>query len=476
MKNLFFNTQALDKCANTEFKISSEILMENAASGMYGFLTKLSLVKSQKKPRILFVCGSGDNGADCLALARMCCGVFNIFVFLPLGVKSVLCKAQKERLEAILKHYPKSFQIIESLESYNTFDIIIDGLFGTGFKGTMDCKIAQILEQINAIKGIKIACDIPSGITQNGELSSSVFKADFTLTMGALKCALYEDATQDYVGKIICLNLGLNAQIYAHNSPFKLLEKKDFIPPKRNKNSTNKGDFGHLAVFLGEKQGAGILSALSALRSGCGLVSVVSNTPIQNLPFSLMQTQALPKNTTAIALGMGFGYTTSLLQFDTKIPLLLDADIFYHSSFLTLLTTHKTLILTPHPKEFTQILKSINLAHITTQTLQTQRIHYALEFSKAYPNVILVLKGANTIIAHDQNIYIHPFANNTLAKGGSGDVLAGLIGSYLAQGYNALESAIYGVMLQGICAKKYAKKYNNFSLTPLDLIEQLRYI
>lgn len=471
MKNLFLDTRALDERASVEFKLSNEILMENAARGMLEFL----LPKLNPQSKILLVCGSGDNGADCLALARMLCGSCNLSLLLPLGTKSPLCKLQLERLEAIATNNLQ-LNFLKQLEG--EFDIIIDGLFGAGFKGALSTEFCTLLETLNQKNALKIACDIPSGIQNNGKIQNIAFKADFTLTMGALKSALYLDNTKDFVGEVHLLSLGVTESVFTQESHIKLLEKSDLNLPFRKKQNTNKGDFGHLCVFLGEKQGAGILCALSAFRSGCGLASVLSDSQ-DNLPFTLMQTKKIPYNTTAIALGMGLGRDFNLENYLSQLknlPLVLDADIFYNNAFKSLLQTNPNCILTPHPKEFTQILKTLNLADVSTQALQQDRIHFALEFSHFYPNTTLILKGANTIIAHKENLYINPFGSNALAKGGSGDVLSGIISGLLAQGYSPLHSAINGVLMHSFCVESFLKTSHSFSLTPLDLIEQIRYI
>lgn len=480
MKNLFLTTQELDKNATKSFNLPAELLMENAASGMYYFIKNRFLSNSFETPKkVLLVCGNGDNGADCLALARMLCGICEVHLFLPKGAKSPLCLTQLKRLEALQPNCKLNLRFLKSLKSAMDYAIIIDGIFGAGFRGTLDLETTKILHILNQSYAIKIACDIPSGITKSGALGGEVaFKADFTLTMGALKVALFCDEAKDFVGEVHWISLGLSEEVFAPNSNFKLLERSDFKPPHRIAQNTNKGNFGHLCVYAGEKIGAGVLSALAGLRSGAGLVSVTSKEKIQNLPFSLMNPQEIPQNATTMLLGMGFGIESPLpnLKNLKNLPLLLDADIFYHSNFLEILQTHKQILLTPHPKEFTQILKVCNLATISTQDLQKDRIAYALKFCNAYPHAILVLKGANTLICKDKNIYINPFGTNILAKGGSGDILAGIIGGLLAQGYTPLDSAICGVLLHSFCAQEIAKKCNDFSLNPLDLIEQIRYI
>lgn len=484
MKNLFVSTRELDSNATKNFNLPSELLMENAASGMYYFLKTRFLDSAKpKRLKVLLVCGNGDNGADCLALARMLCGICEVWVFLPKGVKSTLCALQLQRLESLKTSKSANLHFLKTLES-QPYDLIIDGIFGAGFRGELDLETTQILHTLNQMEAIKIACDIPSGITQEGFIGGEcAFKADFTLSMGAFKAALFADEAKDFVGEAHLIDLGISENLFAPDSDLKLLERSDFKAPHRITQNTNKGNFGHLCVYAGEKSGAGILCALAGLRSGAGLVSVLSQQTIQNLPISLMNPQEIPHNTTAIALGMGFGIHNTLPNFLTNpdstlqnIPLLLDADIFYHSCLLEILSTHRQILLTPHPKEFTQILKTTKIATLSTQELQKERIRYALEFCKAYPNVVLVLKGANTLICQNQRIYCNPFGTNALAKGGSGDVLAGIISGLLAQGNSALDSAIQGVLLHSFCAQNYVKNYNNFSLSPLDLIEQIRYI
>ena len=279
---------------------------------------------------------------------------------------------------------------------------------------------------------------------------------------------------KDYVGSIHLINLGVSEKIFAPDSLTKLLERSDFKVPERENKRSNKGDFGHLCVLSGEKQGAAVLSALAGLRSGAGLTTLWSEREIPSLPFELMQSREIPHNATALVLGMGLGRECALPKnlTSTQIPILLDADMFYHEYFKTLLE-RENIILTPHPKEFVQILTALNLETISVQELQDNRFSHVLKFSVFYPNVTLVLKGANTIIAQGWKVYVNPFGNNALSKGGSGDVLSGIIGGYLAQGYSPLDSAINGVLLHSFCAESYCKDHHNFALSPLDLIEQI---
>ncbi len=478
MRNLFWDTRILDNRAKEEFLLPSEILMENAARGMAEFLTQRFSLDS----KILIVCGNGDNGGDCLALARMLIGKYALKVFLPLGVKSHLAKTQLKCLQAC-----DSSIFFSSLEEsdLSSFNLIIDGIFGIGFKGEFSPQMQNLITLLNHTKAIKIACDIPSGIDLYGNpqfLNSTpfAFKADFTLTMGALKNALFSDYAKDFVGEVHCMELGISESLFAPNSTFKLLESRDFKAPRREFQNCNKGSFGHLSIFGGEKSGASVLSALAGLRIGAGLVSLIHHSPPSNLPYEIMHSPSLPTNTTAIALGMGFGRDNFLplksLQNFPNTPILLDADIFYHRDFKTLIQTFSNLILTPHPKEFSVILKALENKDLTTDSIQKNRICLAQEFSLQHPNTTLVLKGANSLIAKNGEIYLNPLGSNALAKGGSGDVLAGIIAGFLAQNYPSLQSCIQGVLAHSLCARNFLQKNADFSLSPLDLITQIRYL
>ncbi len=289
--------------------------------------------------------------------------------------------------------------------------------------------------------------------------------------MGALKLGMFSDAAKDAIGDIFVLDLGIHRTLYETPSSWKLLDTTDINLPHRLEHNSHKGSFGHLSIICGEKEGASIIAGSAALRFGAGLVTLLSNENVQ-LPNELMQSHLLPNTTTAIAFGMGLGNEFSDYELKShlehNLPMVLDADIFAHPMFLTLLK-RKNLILTPHPKEFTTILKVCKIATIDVETLQKNRFLYVEKFSKLYPDTVLLLKGANVIIAQDESFFINPHGSNILAKAGSGDVLSGLIGSLLAQGYTPLQAAIHGSLAHTLSAKAFGK--NSYALTPQDLIE-----
>jgi hydroxyethylthiazole kinase-like uncharacterized protein yjeF len=132
----------------------------------------------------------------------------------------------------------------------------------------------------------------------------------------------------------------------------------------------------------------------------------------------------------------------------------------------------KEVVLTPHPKEFVSLLKLTNIADISVEELQNNRFLYVEKFSKKYPKVVLLLKGANVIIAQNEKLYVNSFGSAVLSKGGSGDVLSGLVGSLLAQGYSSLDATITASLAHTLAARNYKK--NNYSLIPSDLVEEIR--
>jgi hydroxyethylthiazole kinase-like uncharacterized protein yjeF len=297
------------------------------------------------------------------------------------------------------------------------------------------------------------------------------FVADATLTMGALKRGMFSDAAKEIVGTVYVIDLGVSRKVYEKGSSWKLLDMEDLSLPHRFEQDSHKGSYGHLCVICGEKPGAAVMSGSAALRFGAGLVTLISNEQAQ-IPFELMQSHLLPKTATAIALGMGLGTEFSneelLSLLDNELPLLLDADIFAHPLFSKLLQ-RKHLVITPHPKEFTTVLKACGLADIDVHELQRNRFHYVELFCRAYPNVTLLLKGANVIIAQCESFYINPHGTNSLAKGGSGDVLAGLIGALMAQGSSTINATIQASLAHTTAAEQVDK--NSYALTPYDLIE-----
>jgi hydroxyethylthiazole kinase-like uncharacterized protein yjeF len=302
-----------------------------------------------------------------------------------------------------------------------------------------------------------------------------VFIANTTITMGALKLSLFADNVKDFVGDIIVANLGLPTEIYQKDTNMFLLEKSDMNLPIRLLKNTNKFNFGHLSIISGEKSGASILSGLAGLNFGAGLVTLIREDNI-SIPFELMKSSTIPNNSNTLLIGMGLGNTYSeneILSFFENIDnIIIDADMFHMNYLKDILQMNKNFVLTPHPKEFSSLMKNLGIGNYSIEYIQANRFNLAFEFSKHYPDVVLLLKGANTVIAHNNRLYINNLGDSRLSKAGSGDVLGGMIASLVAQGYKTVDATITA----SLAHSTVPYSGNNYSMTPLDIIEGIKYL
>ena len=457
MQNIYKEVNTLDKRCYTKYNLTEDILMEHAGIAMMNFINK----NFKKNQKILIVSGPGNNGADGIVLARLLYKKFKVHLYIPFGSKSQMAQIQLKRAELL------GIKISSKIKNS---DIVVDCLFGSGLTRELNIKVKNIIKKINSLDAYKIACDIPSGINLQGQVPSIAFYADTTITMGALKKSLFTDITKEYVGKIVVADLGIQRKLYEKKSNTFLLEKKDLKLPLRNNKNANKGSFGHLCVIVGEKLGAGLLCADAGFNFGTGLITAVSHN-IQRVPNYIMQNKQIPKNTTALCIGMGLGQKYDQTLLENNIPKVIDADLFYDHIIIKILA-QENIILTPHPKEFCSLLQLTEIANISVHELQENRFFYLEQFTKKYPKVVLLLKGTNVLIALNKQIFVNPLGSSVLSKGGSGDVLSGLIGSLLAQGYNPLDAAIHGSIAHTLAASHYDK--NNYSMTPQDLIDEIK--
>ncbi|OOQ26019.1 NAD(P)H-hydrate dehydratase [Helicobacter pylori] len=462
MLSVYEKGNALDKRAIEEWLLSEDVLMENAAMA----LERAVLQNASLGDKVIILCGSGDNGGDGYALARRLAGRFRVLVFEMKPAKSPMCQLQKERAKkvgVVIKAWEEKNEDLEC-------DVLIDCVVGSAFKGELEPFLD--FESLSQKARFKIACDIPSGIDSKGRVDKRAFKADLTISMGAIKSCLLSDRAKDYVGELKVGHLGVFHQIYEIPTETFLLEKSDLKLPLRDKKNAHKGDYGQAHVLLGKHSGAGLLSALSALSFGSGVVSVQAlecEITSNNKPLELVFCENFPKKLSAFALGMGLeNIPKDFKKWLELAPCVLDAGVFYHKEVLQAL--EKEVILTPHPKEFLSLLKLVGI-NISMLELLDNKLEIARDFSQKYPKVVLLLKGANTLIAHQGRTFINNLGSVTLAKAGSGDVLAGLILSLLSQNYTPLDAAINASLAHALAGLEFK---NNYALTPLDLIEKIK--
>ncbi|MFP6230946.1 NAD(P)H-hydrate dehydratase [Helicobacter pylori] len=464
MLSVYEKVDALDKRALEEWFLSEDVLMENAAMA----LERAVLQNASLGAKVIILCGSGDNGGDGYALARRLVGRFRVLVFEMKLAKSPMCQLQKERAKkvgVVIKTYEEN-ALNQNLEC----DVLIDCVIGSAFKGGLEPFLD--FESLSQKAHFKIACDIPSGIDSKGRVDKGAFKADTTISMGAIKSCLLSDKAKDYVGELKVGHLGVFNQIYEIPTETFLLEKSDLKLPLRDRKNAHKGDYGHAHVLLGKHSGAGLLSALSALSFGSGVVSVQAlecEITSNNKPLELVFCENFPNPLSAFALGMGLeNIPKDFNKWLELAPCVLDAGVFYHKEILQAL--EKEAVLTPHPKEFLSLLKLVGI-NISMLELLDNKLEIARDFSQKYPKVVLLLKGANTLIAHQGRTFINTLGSVALAKAGSGDVLAGLILSLLSQNYTPLDAAINASLAHALAGLEFK---NNYALTPLDLIEKIK--
>ncbi|UOR86080.1 NAD(P)H-hydrate dehydratase [Helicobacter pylori] len=462
MLSVYEKVNALDKRALEKFNLSEDILMENAAMA----LERAVLQNASLGAKVIILCGSGDNGGDGYALARRLAGRFKTLVFEMKPAKSPMCQLQKERAKkvgVVIKAWEEKNEDLEC-------DVLIDCVVGSNFKGELEPFLN--FESLSQKAHFKIACDIPSGIDSKGRVDKGAFKAHMTISMGTIKSCLLSDRAKDYIGELKVGHLGVFNQIYEIPTDTFLLEKSDLKLPLRDKKNAHKGDYGHAHILLGKHSGAGLLSALSALSFGSGVVSVQAlecEITSSNKPLELVFCENFPNLLSAFALGMGLeSFPKDFNKWLELAPCVLDAGVFYHKEVLQAL--EKEVVLTPHPKEFLSLLKLVGI-NISMLELLDNKLEIARDFSQKYPKVVLLLKGANTLIAHQGQVFINILGSVALAKAGSGDVLAGLILSLLSQNYTPLDAAINASLAHAIASLEFK---NNYALTPLDLIEKIK--
>lgn len=514
MKKVFENPSELENLAKQELSIPPFLMMENAARFLSDFI--ISIIKKGKINQIVILCGKGNNGGDGFALARLLCTAYEnppVTILVPQMPVSAEAKTQFEMCQKLAVQTVFNDKIITFLQNleansqkpdffYETQNaqvsyIIVDCLFGIGFHGELSKEFLQIFDILNKIKAVKIACDIPSAL---------YFHADFTVTMGAHKTALFSDKAKAVCGTIIQAPLGIPSNVFESFLPPDafLLEMSDAKLPFRKNKSAHKGTYGHTSVFACQKSGAAILAATSALNFGSGLTSLIktSFSDLEQFKISaeLMINCSIPDKTTAVILGPGFCEDeNSISIFDevlgwfntTENPaILLDAGVFGCRNFISFLTKlnsvlNAKIVLTPHLLEMSRFLHQTKDAFpekfqdfedndFSVQVLandSNKKIALSKRLMQIFPNVTIVIKSANTFIATENQVFICDEGRQNLAKGGSGDVLAGLIGSLLAQKYSAKEAAITGVWAHANASKRFGEEA--YDLTPEKLIHQV---
>jgi len=494
----------LDRQTIQKAKVPGTTLMERAGTGVVTHL--LQYCGSPKGKKIVVFCGKGNNGGDGLVVARLLQAkgaLITVMLLAPYQELSPDAKTMYRRF----KKKAKLSQILvlpnqENLQSVtHNAHILIDALLGTGLSSSVRDPYAMAIETINRSQACTtVAVDIPSGLdSETGAILGRAVKADLTVTFGYPKIGLYVGDAINQVGHIEVVDIGIPHEFIEELNPHTQLLTQEFIPsliPPRPA-SSHKGTFGHTGIVAGSpgKAGAPALAALGALRVGTGLVTVATPQtvmPIVESKLLEVMTLALPEtrehlvgieagpdllhfsqDKSALAFGPGIGISSSTTDLLSELlpqleaPCVLDADALNNlTSHLAVFPNMKQLpVLTPHPGEMARLL-----SNTSSKSINKDRIGTARSFASTH-RVILVLKGANTVIANPQgHIAICPTGNPGMASAGMGDVLTGMIAGLLAQGLTAWDAARAGVYLHGLAGDIAASTIGEPGLIASDLI------
>lgn len=476
--------QYSDSYTIRQMGMPSLVLMERAALQVVHTLEKEEIDCSDA----LIVCGSGNNGGDGLAIARLLTLKGYHANVWYIGNYEKASEDNKKQYQ-IAKNYGVSVRNILEEKEYS---VIIDAIFGTGLKRDIEGAYKEAIDKLNLMKGFKAAVDIPSGISDTtGEVRGAAFMADLTISFAfeKLGTVLYPGA--NYAGKVITADIGITKSSLPASRKVYTYEKKDLkkLLPVRNANS-HKGSYGKVLMIAGSEgmAGAAYLNAKAAYSVGAGLVRIY--TPKENraalqqlLPEAIVTTYSeFDKNVLkelldwadVVAIGSGLGtgelseqIFTYTMQY-AKLPCVIDGDgINLLSEDLSLLEHKKQVVLTPHLKEMSRLLQ----CEVTD--IKENRLKLLDEFTGDYP-AVCVLKDARTFVAYEeQDLYLNTTGNAAMAKAGSGDVLAGIITGLLAQGTQKQAACAAGVFIHGLCGDYAGLKKGSYSVTADDLIDEL---
>ncbi|MFZ4463645.1 MAG: NAD(P)H-hydrate dehydratase [Bacteroidales bacterium] len=482
-----------DKYTIDNEPIESDQLMERAAKAVFIRMTqKLSFTH-----RILVFCGTGNNGGDGLALARMLhLQGFEVETFLVMFSEKLSddCALNLKRLKEINGTVLHEIREKVEIPAINNSFLIVDALFGSGLNKAIKGLAAEVIKMINSSDSIIISIDIPSGLKADSltdHKKELCVKADYTLSFEFPKLAFLFPENELFVGNWEVLPIGLHPG-FIQNLPVQnnLLtsEMVSKIVHKRAKFS-HKGTYGHALLIAGSagKSGAAILASLSCLHSGAGLLHThlpkSAVIPLQvNVPEAMIscdpdedyfsqKSDIAAFN--AIGIGPGLGteeksaHAFKLLIQDARVPLIIDADA------LNILSENKTwlaflpknTILTPHPKEFERLFGKTGDSFERMEVQRSMSVKYGF---------IIVLKGAHTCISMpDGSCWFNSTGNPGMATGGSGDVLTGLILGLLAQGYSTFEASVLGVFLHGLAGDIAVSENGMESLIAGDIVRNI---
>ena len=447
------------------------------------------LNKDYPTSEFLILCGPGNNGGDGYFI-----GIGLIELKKRVKFLDVLDDVRKSPLCEHAFKATKGAEFINAkmLKDISSNTVVVDAIFGIGGRIDLGSKLEKILSDCNKFDS-KVAIDVPTGLESNtGEISQACFNADKTITFIGYKLGQRINEGKNYCGKLILKDLGLGMEENVSPTVNELsFEDIKMNIPKRRENS-HKGDHGKLLIIAGDEGfgGAGIMSSESGLKTGAGLVKLLTrkshvSASLARNPEVMVSgadnAQDLEANLDwpdAVVAGPGMfkNYWSEQILYkllvhvaDKNIPTLLDAGalrLLSHKAF-SKTKLHSEMVLTPHPGEAAEML------NIPVNEIQKNRIKSVKALQKKY-GCIIVLKGNGTIVCNKNDAYLCSSGGPELAVAGSGDILSGVIGSLMAQGLSPFEAAKTGVEIHAIAGAEFVKDVGRIGLAAGELISYIR--
>ena len=499
--------QELDRKAIETYRIPGVVLMENAGRGaaevISGYFPEI------QKKKVAIIAGKGNNGGDGFVIARYLLnqGIY-VRVYLLTDPNGLRGDAETNfsifhRMKGEVISVPSTKDYIKVKRDLEKFDILIDGIFGTGLDAEVRGYYREVIDHLNTLQKPIVAIDIPSGLDgDTGKPLGTAIRASLTITFGLPKIGHLIPPGLDYVGKVKVVDIGIPKKLVEEEKfSTYLLEKEEiqrWLSIPRNPD-THKGDYGHLLVIAGSvgKTGAAVMACQAALRMGAGLVTLAipkSLNPILEMKLTEVMTEPLPEtpkqtlslrafsaiarlceNKKAVIIGPGLGTIKETQSLILKLIRTIDLPIIIDADGLTALATqpktlpikNRSLMLTPHPGEMARLTRS------QVKEVLENRVGLSRNFAQSQ-HVHLVLKGHPTLITTPKGeVYINPTGNPGMASGGTGDVLTGMIGGLVCQGFDILTSLQVAVYLHGMAGDEGAQEKGEKSLIATDIIEKI---
>ncbi|HYI09795.1 MAG TPA: NAD(P)H-hydrate dehydratase [Thermoanaerobaculia bacterium] len=481
----------IDRRTSERFGVPSIVLMENAALAVVDAIFE----HYPESDRVALLCGTGQNGGDGFAVARHLENRGVVPVIVVIGERSAV-QGDAETNLRICERLGIPIYDVRALDDIETAlahaadaDLLVDAIFGTGLNRPPEGIQAELIRALAELRIPVLAVDLPSGANASShEPFDPCVQAEVTVTFAAPKlCHIFEPAAL-YCGEVIVADISIpEIAIDDEQVSLALITPKDVEPHVAPRLAlTHKGTYGHVAIIAGSpgRSGAAVLCARGAIRTGAGLVSVMTDETtaklvhvgsIESMTYAGTDLALFLKNKNAVLAGPGLqddeqAYETTRALIDAiDLPLVIDASALnaFAGRPQDLNPRNLPRVITPHPGELARILGT------EARTINTDRIAAARQAAHA-TNCVVVLKGYQTLVAEpDGHVYVNPTGNPGMATGGMGDVLGGIIAALLARDTDPLDAACAGVYLHGLAGDILRDEMGDTGLAAMDLAERI---